>query len=397
MSILSEIGKLFGANSSSQPMKKEPALVQPTDKKDDSQKKRETDGKAHIHNLIIVDESGSMSGIRRATVSGINETINTIRDAQKAYEATQEHFLTLVTFDSGGKMADVRTMIDSQHISQVEDFNDYLPNGCTPLYDAIGDSLTRLQRRIKDDKDAAAVVTIITDGLENASKHWTATSVSKLIEQLKEQGWSFSYMGSDHDVKKVKDMLSIDNAMEFSHDNLGAGNMWRRERFSRHSFSAKLDALYGSRIELSEEELIARKRQFAAEYYGNRVTPDYIDTLEENGIFVFGSNSAGLHDGGAAAFAMKRFGAVFGQGEGLQGQSYAIPTTGGVAEIVDAVNRFVSYAEEYPELHFYVTKIGCGNAGFSENQISPLFKECIKLENVSLPSEFWEAMGLKMV
>lgn len=392
MSFSSEIKRIFGINSS------KPSVKQSVEKTEDVQKKWESDGKAHIHNLIIVDESGSMSDIRRVTVFGINETIKTIWNTQKEYGATQEHFLTLVTFDSGGNRPDIRTMIDCQHISRVEEFYDYLPNGCTPLYDAIGDSLTRLQRRIKDDKDAAAVVTIITDGLENASKHWTATSVSKLIEQLKEQGWSFSYMGSDHDVKDVTDMLSIDNAMEFSHDNLGAGNMWNRERFSRHSFSAKLDALYGARIELSEEELIARKRQFASEYYGNRVTPDNIDTLKENEIFVFGSDPAGLHNGGDAAFALKRFGAVFGQGEGLQGQSYAIPINfNNFDELDDAVDRFVSYAEEHPELHFCVTKIGSRNTMFYKEHIAPLFKECIKLENVSLPSEFWEAMGLKMV
>lgn len=104
------------------------------------------DGKARIYNLIIVDESGSMSHLREATLSGINETISTIRSAQEEFMTTQEHTLTLVTFDSGSNRPDVRTMIDNQPISGVIDFKDYMPNGCTPLYDAMGQSLTLLHR-----------------------------------------------------------------------------------------------------------------------------------------------------------------------------------------------------------------------------------------------------------
>ena len=167
-------------------------------------------GKAKIYNLIIVDESGSMSHLREATLSGINETISTIRSAQEEFVTTQEHTLTLVTFDSGSNRPYVRTMIDNQPISEVKDFKDYMPNGCTPLYDAMGQSLTRLHDRIKDDKDATAVVTILTDGLENASWEWNAAKLRRLIEQLKSEGWSFAYMGSAHNVKEVTDLLAIE-------------------------------------------------------------------------------------------------------------------------------------------------------------------------------------------
>lgn len=159
-----------------------------------------SDGKAHIYNLIIVDESGSMSHLREATLSGINETIGTIRNAQKEFGETQAHNLTLVTFDSDSNRPDVRTLIDCQPIEQIGDFKDYMPNGCTPLYDAMGQSLTRLHNRIKKDADASAVVTVLTDGLENASREWRADALRRLIEQLKEEGWSFSYMGSAHNV-----------------------------------------------------------------------------------------------------------------------------------------------------------------------------------------------------
>ena len=360
------------------------------------EQKKKSDGKAHIYNLIIVDESGSMSHLREVTLSGINETIGTIRNAQKEFAQTQVHTLTLVTFDTDSNRPAVRTMIDNQPIANVKKFRDYMPNGCTPLYDAMGQSLTRLHTLIKGDVDASAVVTVLTDGLENASREWNAQSLRKLIEQLKQEGWSFSYMGSAHDVKEVTDLLSIENVVEFSHDQLGAGNTWGRERSSRRAYYQKMSDTYSMRETLSDEEIMAEKRRYAKEYYGPRVTPQLIRQLGENEIFVFGSNANGYHRGGAAAFAMREFGAVWGQGEGLQGQSYAVPTTEGMNQLREAVNRFMAFADQHQELRFLVTMIGCGNAGYSPRDIAPLFKGCIDLENVALPIEFWNVLGLKM-
>ena len=353
-------------------------------------------GKAHIYNLIIVDESGSMSHLRAATLSGINETIGTIRSAQKEFGETQEHLLTLVTFDSDSNRPDVRTLIDCQPITEVDEFKDYMPNGCTPLYDAMGQSLTRLREKIKGDADASAVVTVLTDGLENASREWRADALRRLIEQLKEEGWSFSYMGSAHNVKEVTDLLSIENVVEFSHDDLGAGSTWGRERSSRRAYSQKMKAMYCEDPYMAMEDRMERKRQYAREYYGPRVAPDNIKSLEANEIFVFGSNAGGYHGGGAAAFAMHRFGAIWGQGEGLQGQSYAIPTMEGKDSMRAAIDRFTQFADQHPELRFLVTRIGCGIAGYSVREVAPLFKGCISLENVALPSDFWDVLGLKL-
>lgn len=360
------------------------------------EQKKKSDGKAHIYNLIIVDESGSMSHLREVTLSGINETIGTIRNAQKEFAQTQVHTLTLVTFDTDSNRPAVRTMIDNQPIANVKKFRDYMPNGCTPLYDAMGQSLTRLHTLIKGDVDASAVVTVLTDGLENASREWNAQSLRKLIEQLKQEGWSFSYMGSAHDVKEVTDLLSIENVVEFSHDQLGAGNTWGRERSSRRAYYQKMSDTYSMRETLSDEEIMAEKRRYAKEYYGPRVTPQMIRQLGENEIFVFGSNANGYHRGGAAAFAMREFGAVWGQGEGLQGKSYAIPTMEGLDQLREAVNRFTAFADQHQELRFLVTMVGCGIAGYSPRDIAPLFKGCIDLENVALPIEFWSVLGLKM-
>ena len=361
-----------------------------------NKKEENMERKARIFNLIIVDESGSMSHLRKATLSGINETISSIRNAQEEFAATQEHTLTLVTFDSSANRPDVRTMIDNQPITQIKEFKDYMPRGGTPLYDAMGKSLTTLHHQIKDDKDASAVVTVLTDGLENASRVWDAAGLRRLIEQLKEEGWSFAYMGSAHNVKEVTDLLSIENVVEFSHNDKGAGNTWARERSSRRAYYQKMNMMYSEEKRVSREEMMERKRQYAREYYGQRVTPNKIRSLEENEIFVFGSNASGFHGGGAAAFAMQHFGAIWGQGEGLQGKCYAIPTMGGIPALTEAINRFAKYAEEHRDLRFLVTRIGCGIAGYTPEQIAPLFKECIHLENVALPSDFWDVLGLKM-
>lgn len=123
--------------------------------------------------------------------------------------------------------------------------------------------------------------------------------------------------------------------------------------------------------------------------YNRDFTPNWIKQLKENEIFVFGSNLGGLHGGGAARAAMNHYGAVWGQGVGLQGQSYAIPTMhGGVDVIKPYVDEFVAFARQHPELRFLVTRIGCGIAGFAVEEIAPLFADAIDDENIILPEDF---------
>ena len=353
--------------------------------------------KQKIYNLIIVDESGSMGGLEAVTLSGINETIGTVKEAQIQFADTQEHYLTLVTFDTRVRQADsIRTLIDAQPIEQVGEFKNYRPHGSTPLYDAVGMSLTKLKGRIKDDENATGVVTILTDGLENASREWRADGLRQLIEQLTEEGWTFSYMGSAHDVKSVTDLLSIKNVIEFSHDARGTSNTWDREMSSKMNYYERMSKDYLEMKEMSLEEKKARRRRYNDEYYGNRVTPHYINHLDPNQIFVFGSNAAGQHAGGAAHQAVEQFGAVLGQGEGLQGQSYAIPTMEGLDNMRMAIERFCRFADEHHELQFLVTRVGCGIAGYDDQDVAPLFARAIKLENVALPESFWDVFGLKM-
>ena len=118
-------------------------------------------------------------------------------------------------------------------------------------------------------------------------------------------------------------------------------------------------------------------------------TPDFITELRPDEVFVFGSNLAGSHGGGAAYVAWRQFGAVMGQGVGLQGQSYAIPTMqGGVETIRPYVDEFIAFAKDHPELTFLVTRIGCGIAGFVDEEISPLFEKAHNVGNIVLP-EGW--------
>ena len=123
--------------------------------------------------------------------------------------------------------------------------------------------------------------------------------------------------------------------------------------------------------------------------YNREFTPERISELKPNEIFVFGSNLAGSHGGGAARLAYDRFGTIWGQGVGLQGQSYAIPTMqGGVETIKPYVDEFIHFAQSRPDLKFYVTQIGCGIAGFRVEEVAPLFQTAIDVGNVILPREF---------
>lgn len=146
----------------------------------------------------------------------------------------------------------------------------------------------------------------------------------------------------------------------------------------------KQGSYYGEKSFRPEDE-----PKFAARPY----TSDHITSLAPNEVFVFGSNLEGMHGGGAAAAAMRFFGAVWGQGVGLQGQSYGIPTMhGGVEEIRPYVDEFIEFARKHPELTFLVTRIGCGIAGFTDRQIAPLFVYALEMSNVVLPKSFVEIL-----
>ena len=332
-----------------------------------------------VHNLLILDESGSMHSIYNQALSGANETIQSIRAAQENYPG-QNHRFSFVTFNTVGKQ--VKTVIDDAPIADVKDLkeSDYRPNACTPLYDAMGMSIPALERKVKEGD--SVLVTVITDGLENASREYSGKAVKEMVTRLREKGWTFVYIGANQDAVEVARELNINNSLNFSATAAGTGAMFDRHRRGGITFYAKIHR--GSVLSRSDEDFFNEKAA------ATRVTPDYVTTLAPGQVFVFGSNPAGLHDGGAAAVAYGRFGAVLGQGAGLQGDSYAIPTTlDSVEAIRPFVDEFIEFAAGHPEKTFLVTRIGCGVAGFTDEQIAPLFEKAVALPNVHLPLSFW--------
>jgi len=126
---------------------------------------------------------------------------------------------------------------------------------------------------------------------------------------------------------------------------------------------------------------------------GTRITPPMIKRLAQNEIFVFGSNERGMHFGGAAKIAVENFGAIMGQGHGIQGKSYAINSMSGIADMTQDIEAFEEYAKAHPQMRFLVTPIGCGIAGYTPSDIAPLFRNCKDIENVCLPQDFWDIIG----
>jgi len=200
-----------------------------------------------IFNLIILDESGSMTFIERQAVSGAIETIQTIQSAQKKHIEEQEHFVTLISFSSEG----VKYIYNNKPVDEIADAKslDYAPCGSTPLYDAIGNGVVTLRSQVsKDDK---VLVTIITDGEENSSKEWNHRQISKLIETQKQQHWVFTYIGTNQDVEKVSRSLNISNSMSFDCSGVGTELMFKKEIACRKRFFDKLASLC-----CSDEDLV---------------------------------------------------------------------------------------------------------------------------------------------
>lgn len=348
------------------------------------------EGETRIYNLIILDESGSMSSIREQALSGANETLQTIRAAQQ--ENLDDHqMITFVTFDTGARRPFVRTIIDSEKIETANDLipDQYQPYGGTPLYDGMGLSITALKELIKEGDHV--LVTVITDGFENSSHIYSAEMIKELVESLTSHGWVFTYIGANQDSEQTADGLGIRSTMDFQASVQGSAMMWNKMRSSSREYYKKIrrQKLYGEAIDF-EEDFFAEKQALT------RVTPNWIEDLQEGQIFVFGSNEAGHHDGGAARIALEKFGAAYGQGRGLQGRSYAIPTmAGSLGAIARDVDEFIMFADSHPDLTFLVTRIGCGIAGWRDEDIAPLFARAYSLPNVYLPAEFWRVLSYK--
>ena len=212
--------------------------------------------KQKIYNLIILDASGSMYSIRNEAIAGVVETIQTIRTAQ-GENAEQEQLLSLVVFNSKR----IATVYDRMPITKVPDFNeqDYQPTDCTPLYDAMGNSIANLQRYIDENDNVLA--TIITDGYENASREWNHQRIFQLVEDLKKKNWLFTYIGANQDALAVARDMGIDQSMNFMSSVEGTKAMFMKEKRSRKSFYDKLARGMSFKKAMAEEDYFVDDNQ----------------------------------------------------------------------------------------------------------------------------------------
>ena len=186
-----------------------------------------------VFNMIIVDESGSMCVIERQALAGINETIETVKKMQQLHPDMEQH-ISLLTFDSGHKTFKYDNVkADNVNTLSARDYN---PRGGTPLYDAIGISIAKLNAQTSE-KDNV-LVTIITDGEENCSEEYNLHMVKTLISKMKKQGWTFTLIGTDNlDVEGMAGSMNIDNHLAFTQDEQGTQMMFARENRARMRYN----------------------------------------------------------------------------------------------------------------------------------------------------------------
>ena len=190
-----------------------------------------------VHNLIILDESGSMDSIKKTIIQGFNEIVQTVKGIELSFPE-QEHFISLVSFNGLGQ----KVLHFTDPVKKLEQIDDakYQPAASTPLYDAMGFSFTMLRKVLEFKPDHDVLVTILTDGEENASKEYSGRDIKKMIEELKLNRWTFTYIGTDHDVEKFAASISITNTLVFHKNEADMKAMFVKEQSSRRAYSEKI-------------------------------------------------------------------------------------------------------------------------------------------------------------
>lgn len=193
--------------------------------------------KHQVHNLIILDESGSMESIKNTIIQGFNELVQTIQGIEKQFPE-QEHFISFITFNTLGQKL-VHFIDPASKLKSIDD-KSYKPSSLTPLYDAMGFGINKLKQVLENRTNYNVLVTILTDGEENASKEYSGNDIKKLVEELKLNRWTFTYIGTDHDVEKVAFSLSINNTLVFAKTDADIRDMFEKERGARAVYSKKI-------------------------------------------------------------------------------------------------------------------------------------------------------------
>jgi len=195
------------------------------------------ENKHKVHNLIILDESGSMESIKKTIIQGFNEIVQTVKGIEKQYPE-QEHFISLITFN--GMVLKTLHFADAVNKLEMIDDSRYQPDANTPLFDAVGFSCAKLRNVLGNSTDYNVLVTILTDGEENASMEYSGAVIKSMIEELKNNNWTFTYIGTDHDVEKFAVSISIENAISFSKNDDGIKAMILKESKARANYSQNI-------------------------------------------------------------------------------------------------------------------------------------------------------------
>ena len=192
-----------------------------------------------VFHLLLLDESGSMSAIQQPVVDGFNATARTVTELERQFPE-QEHRICLVTFNGVG----IRTPLFNEPASQLTPLTleSYRPRGNTPLYDAMGQAITRLRALTEGHADHRVLVTILTDGLENGSKKYDQAAIQALVEELTEQNWTFTYYGANHDARRAAEALSIRISFDFAAAPAAMPTLFARDRESRLAYGRRLQA-----------------------------------------------------------------------------------------------------------------------------------------------------------
>ena len=193
--------------------------------------------KHQVHNLIVLDESGSMDSIKSLIISGFNELVQSVKGIEGQFPE-QEHLISMVSFNDLNN--NILHFVDP--INKLDAINDstYNPASMTPLYDAMGFSISKLKQYLEGKTNYSVLVTILTDGEENASKEYTGSAIKNLVEELKQQNWTFTYIGADHDVEGMASKMNIHNTMSFDKNDQDIKRMFASETSSRVKFSLSI-------------------------------------------------------------------------------------------------------------------------------------------------------------
>ncbi|MGV1011325.1 MAG: hypothetical protein ACOYBS_02665 [Flavobacterium sp.] len=193
--------------------------------------------KHQVHNLIILDESGSMSSIKSVIINGFNELVQSVKGIENQFP-DQEHLISMVSFNDINNK--ILHFVDPINKLNVINDSTYNPDSMTPLFDAMGFSISKLKHYLETKENYSVLVTILTDGEENASKEYTIFAIKNLVEELKNQNWTFTYIGTDHDVEKMAARMNIHNTMSFDKNDLDIKRMFAKESKSRVMYSLNI-------------------------------------------------------------------------------------------------------------------------------------------------------------